>query len=322
MSQDELDAVLGHITGFIANFQSGKLGASAILVLIFVAISLLSTIESTFNDIWGVTRGRGWFARVVQYWAALTLGPLFLFSAVTVTTWARLSEQVIDQVPMVRFFMPFVVPVVILSLGCALLYLVMPNTKVSWEAALLGGCTAGLLLQLNSNLNVMYVSRVLTYKQIYGSLAALPLFLLGLYFSWLLVLLGAQVTYAFQNRQAYVQERKAETVSQRGREFVAVRLMAHLAGQFTTGARPPTASEMAEELRIPLRLVGQIMGVLMQAGLVLEVAGAESGYAPARPLESINLRDLFFAHARGLRTRSLSVATSRAAHRLPGIRSH
>ena len=107
--------------------------------------------------------------------------------------------------------------------------------------------------------------------------------------------LGAQVTYAFQNRQAYVQERKAETVSQRGREFVAVRLMAHLAGRFTTGARPPTASEMAEELRIPLRLVGQIMGVLMQAGLVLEVAGAESGYAPARPLESITLRDLFLA---------------------------
>jgi membrane protein len=295
LGQDALDAVLGHITGFIANFQSGKLGVTAVLALIFVAISLLSTIETTLNDIYGVTRGRGWFARVVQYWAALTLGPLFFFSAVTLTTWAKLSEQVIDQLPLVSIFMPFFVPVVILTLGCALLYLVMPNTKVSWQAALLGGFVAGLLLQLNSYFNVVYVSRVLTYKQIYGSMAALPLFLLGLYFSWLIVLLGAQVTYAFQNRLAYVQEKKAETVSQRGREFVAVRLMAHIAQRFDAGERPPTSLEMAENLCIPLRLVSQVMFMLMQSALVLEVAGAENGYAPARPLDQISVRDVLQA---------------------------
>lgn len=295
LGQDALDSVLGHITGFIANFQSGKLGVTAVLALIFVAISLLSTIETTLNDIYGVTRGRGWFARVVQYWAALTLGPLFFFSAVTLTTWAKVSEQVINQLPLVSFFMPFFVPVVILTLGCALLYLAMPNTKVSWEAALLGGFVAGLLLQLNSYFNVVYVSRVLTYKQIYGSMAALPLFLLGLYFSWLLVLLGAQVTYAFQNRQAYVQERKAETVSQRGREFVAVRLMTFIAQRFDKGERPPTALEMAERLRIPLRLVAQIMTALIQAGLVLEVAGGENAYAPARPLHQLSVRDVLLA---------------------------
>lgn len=292
--RDPLDAVTSQITSFVSNFQSGKLGISAVLALIFLAISLLSTVETTFNDIWGVTRGRGWFARVVQYWAALTLGPMFLFSALTLSTWAKVSSH-IEQLPLAQVFMPFVVPMVILSLGCALLYLVMPNTKVPWRAALLGGLVAGTLLQLNSSLSVLYVSRVLTYNQIYGSMAALPLFLLGLYFSWLLVLLGAQVTYAYQNRQAYVQERRAETVNQRGREFLAVRMMTFIGQRFHTGEKPPTACEMAEILRAPLRLVGQILTHLMQAGLIVEVAGAENSYSPGRPLGQITVRDILLA---------------------------
>lgn len=289
VGEDVLDTVTSQLTDFVANFQSGKLGVSAVLALIFVAISLLSTIETTFNDIWGVTRGRGWFARVVQYWAALTLGPLFFFSAVTVTTWANVSQQVLEQVPLAKVLMPFLLPVVILSMGCALLYLVMPNTKVPWRAALLGGLVAGTLLQLNSYMNVLYVSRVLTYKQIYGSMAALPLFLLGLYLSWLLVLLGAQVTYAFQNRQAYAQERRAETVSQRGREFLAVRLVTYIGQRFQSGVAPPTPSEMAEDLKVPLQLVGQITSDLTRAGLLVEVAGAENACAPGRPLERMTV---------------------------------
>ncbi len=294
VGQDALDTVTAQIYEYVSNFQSGKLGVTAVLALIFVAISLLATVETTFNDIWGVTRGRGWFARVVQYWAALTLGPMFLFSALTLTTWANVSRHV-EALPMARFFMPFLIPLVILTLGCALLYLVMPNTKVPWQAALFGGLVAGALLQLNSYCNVMYVSRVLTYKQIYGSMAALPLFLLGLYLSWLLILLGAQVTYTYQNRHAYLQEQKAQVINQRGREFVAVRLMTHLAQRFHAGQPPPTATEMAEGLRVPLRLVSQIMATLGQAGLIHDVAGLETAFVPARPLEQITVRDVLHA---------------------------
>jgi membrane protein len=230
----------------------------------------------------------------VQYWTAITLGPLCLFSAVTLTTWANLSRRV-EELPLIRVFMPFVLPLLILTVGCTLLYIIMPNTKVSWRAALLGGTVAGLLLQLNSYYNVVYVSKAVSYKQIYGSMAALPLLLLGLYFSWLLVLLGAQVTYAFQNRQAYVQEKKAENVSQRGREFVAIRLMAHIAQSFHDGAPPPTALGMAEGLKVPLRLVGQILSALCHAGLVHEVVAAENSYMPCRPLDQVTLRDVLYA---------------------------
>jgi membrane protein len=292
IGEDPMDLTIAQITGFVANFQSGKLGVSAVLALIFLAISLLATVETTFNDIWGVTRGRSWFARIVQYWAALTLGPMFLFAAVTLTTWGKLSRRVIDELPWVHVFMPFVLPLLILMVGCALLYLVVPNTKVPWPAALLGGAVAGTLIQLNSYCNVLYVSRVVSYKQLYGSMATLPLFLLGLYFSWLLVLLGAQVAYAYQNRRTYVQERRAECVNQRGREFAAVRLLAFIGQRFQAGERPPTATEMADALRVPLRLVGHVIAALLQSGLVLEVAGTEMAYAPGRPLQQITLQDI------------------------------
>jgi membrane protein len=296
---DALEEVVSHITGYVANFQAGTLGVSAVLVLVFVAISLLASIETTFNDMWGVMRGRGWFARVVQYWAALTLGPIFLLSALTLTTWAQLSS-VIEQVGFLDSLLTnFLIPLLLLSLGCTLLYVVMPNTRVQWRAALLGGFVAGGLLQLNSWFSVIYMSRVLSYRQIYGGMAVLPLFLVGLYLSWLLVLLGAQVTYAFQNRRAYLQERRAENVNQRGREFVALRLMARIGHLFQTGKRAPTALEMAEEFGIPLRLVGQVLSTLQEAGLLVEVSGQEIAYDPARPLDQITVEDILHALREG-----------------------
>ena len=105
-----------------------------------------------------------------------------------------------------------------------LIYRLMPATKVLWSAALVGGAVGGTLPQLNNLFSVIYVSRVLTYSKIYGSLGAVPIFLVGLYFSWIIILFGAQVAYAFQNRTAYVQEKQAETINQRGREFVALRM--------------------------------------------------------------------------------------------------
>jgi membrane protein len=220
---------------------------------------------------------------------------MFLISAVTLTTWAQVSSLV-EQVDLInRALTKFFAPVAILSVGCALLYLVMPNTRVQWRAALLGGFVAGVLLQMNSWFSVIYMSRVLVYRQIYGGMAVLPLFLIGLYLSWLLVLLGAQVTYAYQNRRAYVQDKRADEVNQRGREFVAVRLMSKIGHLFEMQKRPPTALEMAEEFGIPLRLVGQVIAMLLQAGLLVEVNGRESGYFPARSLEQISVEDILQA---------------------------
>ncbi len=286
---------------FIQNTRSGALGVTGSVLLIFAAISMLSRIEITFNDIWGVTRGRSWFMRIVLYWAVLTLAPLLLVVALGLATGPHLeaTKRLVATLPLVgNFLFQFgfqLVPVVVLCVTFGLFYVLMPNTKVHWRAALVGGLAAGILFHLNNMVSVIYVSRVVSNSKIYGSLGLVPVFMIGLYLSWLILLFGAQVAYAFQNRAAYLEEKLVETVNQRGREFIALRLMTCIGQRFTRGEPPPSAPEMSEALGVPTRLIQQVMQTLGAARLVVEAAGPEPAYLPARPLENVTCHDILLA---------------------------
>ena len=363
-------AVVEKIQGYIETVNSGTLGLTAGLALVFIIVMVLSTVEATFNDIWGVTRGRTWSARVIQYWAAITLGPIFIVTAMALTSVATTQEQpaealvdtnkidlatnvsvpkltasnisstnvlitnaetaaraerllaeaksqgtnvpaltnvvAVSRPQKVGFWKNLknelagsvvgpVLSFVVLSIFLTLLYRLMPATKVRWDAALVGGVVGGGLLQANNLLNVIYLSRVVQYSKIYGSLGAVPIFLVGLYFSWMIVLLGAQVAYAYQNRQAYVQEKQAETINQRGREFVALRVMTYIAQRFYLGERPPSRLQMSQALAIPSQLTAQILSALVSAKLLVEVAAEETGYTPGRPIDKITVEDILAA---------------------------
>jgi uncharacterized BrkB/YihY/UPF0761 family membrane protein/DNA-binding IscR family transcriptional regulator len=413
---NKLDEVVNKITEFIGKIKAETIGLTGIIALVFVAIGLLRTIEATFNDIWGVTRGRGWVDSVIHYFAAIAGGPLILALVLGLTTGpqfnttkrflgftpfaekrvgqsnqlarkigegrdpvseyvgsrfddeskktlsdyatrsgdkkmalatlvqnlnkiaegesiydekrfegvtlrpetkaligrklagqelVRLNRLLIeDAYPMelapkresfLGGFLFELLPFVVLSLAFGLFYKLIPNTRVQPKAALVGGIVGGTLWQFNNKLSVFYVSKVLSYSQIYGSLSIVPLFLIGMYFSWLILLFGAQVAYAFQNRQSYLQEKQAEGVNQRGREFVALRVMTNLAQHFQRGARPPGINQLAAALGVPSRLVGRLMSPLLEAKLIVEVVDEEAGYAPARPLKQITAHDILTA---------------------------
>jgi len=158
-----------------------------------------------------------------------------------------------------------------------------------------GGFISGLLFHLNNTFSVLYVSRVVSNSKIYGSLGLVPVFMIGLYLSWLILLFGAQVAYAFQNRRTYLEEKQVENINQRGREFVALRLITLIGQRYLEGEPPPSISDMAEQLGVPTRLITQILNTLVAARLVVETAGLETGYLPARPMETITCHDLLLA---------------------------
>jgi membrane protein len=174
-------------------------------------------------------------------------------------------------------------------------YKLVPNTKINWTAALAGGGVCAVLWHVNNAINVLYVSRVVTNSKIYGSLGMVPVFMIGLYFSWLFLLLGAQFAYAWQNRAAYLQEKLAERVDQRGREFIALRLMTCVGQYFQAGEPAASVADMSATLGVPSRLTQQIMQTLRSAQLVSEVAGKNVAYLPARPLETITCHDILIA---------------------------
>jgi membrane protein len=151
------------------------------------------------------------------------------------------------------------------------------------------------LWHLNNLVGFLYVSRVVSYSKIYGGLGLVPVFMVGLYFSWIILLLGAQVAYAFQNRQAYLQDKLIENVNQRGREFIALRLMTLIGQRFQHLEPPVTLQQISATLGIPTKLAQQVLQPLLAARLVTEIAGAETAYVPARPLDAINAHHVLCA---------------------------
>jgi membrane protein len=290
-----------YIHKFIQNTRTGTLGVIGMLLLVYVAIQMLANIEDTFNDIWGVTRGRSWLLRVVLYWTTITLGPLAIVAALGLTGGSHLqtTRNLVAQMPFIGNLIFQLLPLVVLWLTFALVYRLVPNTHVRFGAALVGGSVGGSLWYLNNIFGFLYVSRFVSNSRIYGSLGLVPVFMIGLYFSWLILLFGAQVAYAFQNRAAYLQDKLAENVNQRGREFVALRLMTCIGQRFQRGLPPVTIQEISIELGIPTRLAQQVLHTLLAAQLVNEIAGAELAYAPARPLEAINAHHILHAMRTG-----------------------
>ena len=285
------------INRYIRNTRTKTIGVTGTILLFFVAISMLSRIEETFNDIWGVERGRSWFKRIVQYWAVITLGPILLVVALGLTSGPHLAStrRLLESMPVVGEVLFIVLPVVVLCVTFALLYMLMPNTHVQWRAAAVGGSLGGVAWYLNNLFSVFYVSRVVGNSRIYGSLGLVPVFMIGLYVGWLILLFGAQVAYAFQNRAAYLQEKQIEGINQRGREFIALRLMTHVGQRFLHGQPPATLIEMSTHLAVPTRLAQQLMQVLAAAQLVVEVAGAETAYTLARPPDCVTCHDILLA---------------------------
>lgn len=285
------------IRTFIQNAYSGTLGTVGVIILLWTAIVMLTRVEETFNDIWGVTHGRNWLSRVVLYWSTITLGPVLLVGALGLSSgpYFTKTRDLLNLVPFLEPLISQLLPVVLISVTFALFYKLMPNTKVRFSAAFVGGTLAGTAWYLFNLFSLYLGSSAVTANAIYGSMALVPLLMVGLYVVWVIVLFGAQVAYAFQNRESYMQERIAENVNQRGREFVALRLMTCIGQSFHRGLPPASVQQMSRELGIPSKLVSQVLQTLLAARLVVEVHGVEPGYAPARPLETINCHHILLA---------------------------
>lgn len=294
--------VAKYIHEFIHNTRSGTLSVTGAILLVLVGIRMLGSIESTFNDIWGVTRGRNWLSRIQIYCTGIVCGPLLLVGAAALTSGPHLqaTQKIVTNLPFLGHVIFPLLTLIVIWAMFTLFYQFVPNTKVRFRAALVGAIVSGTVWHVNNLFGFLYVSRVVSNSRIYGSLGLVPVFMASVYFSWYILLFGAQIAYAFQNRKLYLQERIAENVNQRGREFVALRLMTCIGQRFQRGLPPPSSQEMSEELCIPSRLVVQVLQTLIATHLVIEVSGLEPAYTPGRPLEQINAHHILQAmRARG-----------------------
>lgn len=290
--RSQREAIFGFLDQFLQKGTVAKLGTIGTLPLLLTVVSLLSNIELSFNDIWGVQKSRSFLQRFQVYWPLITLAPILLGVSLSLSTAFEASDlgQRIYEVPGMGLVFGLV-SILLTCLFFTLLYQIMPNTRVHVKHALVGGLVAGVLWVIAQKLYGVYAANAITYSALYGSLGAVPLFIIWVYVSWIVTLLGAMLTFAVQSAKTYEPERP---IAFRDREFVAVRLMVSAASRFEGGQTAVRAQELIDEVAVPPRLARQLLGMLVRHGLLAETTAEEDdvGYVPARPIERISVAEV------------------------------
>lgn len=294
------EQVITAIIRYINNTNVGQLGAVGMVFLIVAVLTLLSNIEESFNHVWGVKETRTLMRRFADYFSVVTIGPIFLLAAISMTT--TLESQTVVQtllgmalVGEVIFLLFKVLPFVVMWAAFTGLYIFMPNTRVNFRAALVGGIFGGTLWQLAQWFYVSFQVGVSRYNAIYGTLAALPIFMVWIYLSWLIVLLGLEVTYACQNLRTLRREIRGRDVNFASRELVALTVMLVTAEAFYRGDKPWGMEKISAELELPPRLARSVLAELLRLGLLSEVQGENNGeaaYQPGRAPETLPIHEI------------------------------
>jgi membrane protein len=275
--------VEARIQEFIGNVQGGAIGGLGTVTLLLGVVSLMSAMEHALDRIWDVPVGRSFLQRATMYWTTVTVTPTLVLGGATLPATlgsiAPLAWLVESTAGHVLFAV--VVPLVCVYGGFTLLYLLVPNTRVPLRVALIGGIAGGTLWWAAAYGYALYAAVAVTYSKIYGSLGALAIFLVWIYVSWLIVLLGAEVAIAAQQAARPEEGVEDRDLSPVARELLALRVMSGVAARFLTGRVPATAEELGAELRLPVGLVRRAVERLAAAGLLLVDVG-QGGIAPAR----------------------------------------
>ncbi len=288
------------IDNIVKSAQSGAVGLIGSLFLIVIVIQMITSIEKSFNDIWGVRRGRSWAQRIVSYWTIISLGAVLTFASLTLlsaSTIVRFIETLpfgLDGQKLMVWIGP-VLSLLLLSLLLAFFNRFFPNTFVRWRPALIGGTLAALLLIGNHYLSFLYVHRVINQQSLYGSVGIIPVLMLGLYMFWLFVLLGGQVTYAVQNASSLTNEAAWENISTRSREQLALAATILICRRFQNCDQPPSGGELAATLRVPVQILNACLSQLNDIGWISAIESKRTGeegetrFQPGRPLTAMSL---------------------------------
>jgi membrane protein len=274
-----------YLTRFVKNAHAASAGLVGFALLLWSALSLFQNVEHALNDIWHVRRRRPLKQLVLTYWAGLTLGPILLAGSLTL---GHAVQGFLAHAPVGRI----AAQTGAFFLTCAFfgtLYLIVPATKVRPRAAVAGGVLAGLAFEIAKAAYTYAVARFFRYHVVYGSVAAVPIFLLWLHVSWMILLGGARVAFVVQHARVLLRGHVAEATPL-GRERLAARALLEIALAFQRGAPAPQPEEVADRLDVLPEPVRDVLAVLSRAGLVVELASG--GVVPGRPLGRITLADV------------------------------
>ena len=300
-----LRQVIAFARNLLDNTKGGLVAGIGVAILFWTVIKVLGNIEVSFNDIWGIKSPRSLGRKFSDYISIMLTCPILFIIASSLTIFiASHVKSATSSVPLLSTLGPGILfllkglPYCIIWALFTFIYIVMPNTRVNFRAGLLGGIAAGTIYLATQWVYIRFQIGVANYNAIYGSFAALPLFLVWLQLSWLIVLFGAEISFAQQNVDTYEFEPDTAKVSHRFKLLVAALVTRHIVRRFARGEAAPTEQAMSHDLDLPIRLLRQVLYELVESGVLVPTGageGAPAAYQPARDIRRITVAHLISA---------------------------
>jgi membrane protein len=287
--------IADHVIGFVENMKVGVLGAVGLSLLFYTVVSLIQKIEAAFNFAWRVTQPRPLAQRFSQYLSVLMVGPILVFSAMALTGTllsSQLASSLLSMRPlgMLVGLLGRLVPYVLVIAAFTFIYKFIPNTKVRFGSALLGATVAGLIWQTGGWAFGSFIASSTRYTAIYASFAIVILFMIWLYLSWLILLLGASIAFYYQHPEYQSGSRAPLRLSPCAEERLALWFMALIGRAHAQGAATWTAQRLAQMISIPAANIEQLLIALERGGLLVHTADEPPRYLLARTLETITIK--------------------------------
>jgi membrane protein len=297
--EDVVSKLIDFANSMLARTQGGLIAGIGLGVLFFTVMKVFSNVETSFNDIWQVKKHRSFVRKFTDYLSMMLISPIFIVtaSAVNVYMYQKL-EQIHSQSEVVSLISPLLIsflnllPYFLIIILFTLVYIIMPNTKVKLRSALIAGVIAGSAFQITQWGYIHFQIGVSNYNAIYGSFAALPLFIVWLQVSWLIVLVGAKISYSEQNVEMYEFETETKHMSDYSRRMLSLVISHRIIKDFRDGHLPPTAENLSHDLKIPLQMIKTLLYDLVKCRIVSEILleNKKLAYQPAHNIDHFSIK--------------------------------
>lgn len=276
----QAELIITWVNSYLEHAQSGIFIGVGLIMLLWTVLILTDNIERSFNAIWQVKHPRTVFRKITDYFSMLLLLPLLIVisSGLTIfmTTYVKQMDNYLLLGPVLKFLVRMIPYTLTWGMFIGL-FVFIPNTKVRLSHAVLPGILAGSAFQAFQYFYINSQIWVSNYNAIYGSFAAIPMFLLWTQISWTICLLGAEMSYISQNLDAFSFGKETENISRRYHDFFCTIILAAICKRFEQAKVPYTAEELSREHRIPIRLTKRILYELQDMHLIYEAVSDEKG---------------------------------------------
>jgi membrane protein len=297
--QEVLTWLLNYSRHALDATNGGYIAGVGVVILFWSVMALLNHIESSFNHIWQIRLSRPWYRKFTDYLTIMLIAPVLIILSSSVTVFVNTQLDVfMEKAAILDFFKPVVsflvkvFPYFLTWIVLTVLFIIMPNTKVKFGSAMVAGIVSGTILQILLWFYFDLQFGISKLSVIYGSFAAIPLFIMVIQMSWIIVLLGAEISFANQNVSRYEFESEALNISMHEKRAITLMIMSMIVKNFARSEPPISAEMISVQLKIPVRLVRDIVQDLTVVGLVsmvLQDDGKERMFQPAIDIHSLTV---------------------------------